>query len=100
MTDKELLESAAKAANRSLDDGAFGLLDWWNPLTDDGHALQLAVQLGICISIDRTLGAETEAWAYSEMVCATTEDHGNDPYAATRRAIVKAAANLAQEPKP
>jgi hypothetical protein len=50
MTDRELLEQAAKAAGAErlkgtyengwwLDDG------WWNPLTDDGDALRLAVKL-------------------------------------------------------
>ena len=120
--DLELLKLAAKAAGMHSESTYHGslLMSWgkdqpkgknflqngcqsgwmWNPLTDDGDALRLAVHLGICVSIDRTLGAETEAWAYSEMVGATTEDHGNDPYEATRRAIVKAAADLARTKEP
>lgn len=54
MTDRNLLEAAAKAGELSLiagapDDarGVFTTLGWWNPLTDDGDALRLAVKLDI-----------------------------------------------------
>lgn len=106
MNDKELLELAAKAAGiehegwvEYYDDGRGGtgpgLLTWppttgvyvWNPLTDDGDALRLAVILGLTISVSIPLdgvmvGTPTEA---------AEEQLGNDPYAATRRAIVRAA---------
>lgn len=56
----------------------------WNPLTDDGDALRLAVKLRITPHID---GNMTD--------CADcTEAHLDDPYAATRRAIVRAAAEI------
>ena len=55
MDDRELLELAARAAGydvaRHSDDGAslllFGVQEPWNPLTDDGDALRLAVKLEI-----------------------------------------------------
>lgn len=115
MTDKELLELAAKAAGITIlrhrldnpicadillaertDDGhAIG----WNPLTDDGDALRLAVKLNIELrfhlagdvpgvtatcAADRRLPIPREPW---------TPEQGDKP-AATRRAIVRAAAEI------
>ncbi|MCO7503182.1 MULTISPECIES: hypothetical protein [unclassified Pseudomonas] len=97
MTDRELLELAAKAAGYRVEEhqptGGFiakqGFLQWraWDPLFDDGDALRLAVQL--CMNIEVT---ESDVYACS---------HGNfsepakpDRQAATRRAIVRAAAEV------
>jgi len=93
--DKELLTLAAKAAGIELHhwcgdtfirvseyvDDAGG---YWNPLTDDGDALRLAVKLGLGIRF------------YLDGVGAGEEYEMNheDPYAATRRAIVRAAAEI------
>ena len=103
MNDRELLELAAKAAGIELrkqfivadkvaktKDG-----DAWGPLIDDGDALRLAVKLDIVI------------WECSQYNCALTEirygkNQGEvtepiqdeDRYAATRRAIVRAAAEI------
>ena len=97
MTDRELLEAAAKAAGTEVvavvADGLphrFGG-GYWNPLTDDGDALRLAVKLRLGI----------EWWKHG--VSAQSPQHdpseiqplGTDPCAATRRAIVIAAANMA-----
>lgn len=55
MSDRELLELAAKAAGPSLVQGSgsyfwsVGSGDAWNPLIDDGDALRLAVLLKINI---------------------------------------------------
>ena len=100
MTDRELLELAAKAAGidtkRCLqyEDGAF---DWpgkagrWNPLTNDGDALRLAVKLGVTVvSIDD--GQTQAAWVDASGVIYT--EPAEDKYAATRRAIVRAAAEI------
>ena len=112
MTDKELLELAAKAEGYTLVwGGTYGLGDtvvdctdlpyikskdtdvadvYWNPHEDDGDALRLAVKLNIHITISE----------YKRTVCRqghefrTLEDHAADPYAATRRAIVRAAAEI------
>jgi hypothetical protein len=90
MTDRELLEDAAKAAGIYywIDADAVvthsdtpGSTREWDPITDDGDALRLAVTLGL-------LGAPYMALEWIE---AMGED---DPLAATRRAIVRAAAEL------
>ena len=98
-TDRELLELAARAdgyreagINKAYTDG---LLVNWNPLSDDGDALRLAVKIDIIIDID--LGEHVTTVDYT-----TTEDyvllegHGADPCAATRRAIVRAAAAIGE----
>ena len=74
----------------------------WNPLTDDGDALRLAVKIGIRdyfgIEVQKTCAQATcfEPWEHCEF-----EYHGDnqDPYAATRRAIVRAAAEIGKEMK-
>ena len=104
MKDCELLELAAKAAgirgkyNSITDtfylaedqlDPAGGGRRWWNPLTDGGDALWLAVKLKMQVAVWRR---DTTAKTY------TTDHmrvpHGNDIHAATRRAIVIAAAEI------
>jgi hypothetical protein len=101
MTDCELLEFAAKAAGVPID-LAFGLGNWvgpvsgnrffskWNPLTDDGDALRLAVKLEINI-LPTMEEASARNPSYTPWV---NEDGRADPYAATRRAIVRAAAEI------
>ncbi|AVA33332.1 hypothetical protein HpMS107_60830 [Helicobacter pylori] len=94
MADRELLELAAKAAGGQFDSGHFSRdgreWDEWNPLTDDGDALRLAVKLGITVHSDSTFGCTTaDIWNIS--LC---ESHGDDANAATRRAIVRAAAEI------
>ena len=68
MTDHELLEMAAKAAGYEIKRysercGAVeclvdGVSMWWDPLTNDGEALRLAVKLGIHITNN-----QSDAWA-------------------------------------
>lgn len=98
-TDRELLEMAAKAAGIARShwdyDWVRGLghmvyrSDMWNPLTSDGDALRLAVLL--CMNIEVT---QSDVYACT---------HGNfsepskpDRNAATRRAIVRAAAAIGE----
>ena len=112
MTDSELLELAAKAAGKEWTwagdrflvlvnpgDRYFGP---WNALTDDGDALRLAVKLGLDVCIDtpherephtHVIGFRTST---SPETVDTLEGHG-DPYAATRRAIVRAAAAIGED---
>jgi len=106
MNDRELLELAAKAAQISLIDwgenwaefgpgyryeDADGMRQAWNPLTDDGDALRLAVKLGICVVFMED----------HDSVCAEHSKHGvmiieaMDNFG-TRRAIVRAAAQIGQ----
>lgn len=96
MTDRELLELAAKAAGHEQEwtHNKCEIRienDWveWNPLTDDGDALRLAVRLGI----DLMLAGEIIG-AFDNIEKQHAEKRGTDPYAATRRAIVKAAAAI------
>ena len=106
--DRELLERAAKAAGIEvpkhlwvdyIDTGIktmSGLV--CNPLTDDGHALRLAVKLQIEITTYPKTG-EVGAGRSANLVGygkhgRVFEYFGGDPYEATRRAIVRAAAEI------
>ena len=99
MTDREMLEMAAKAAGYEYaKHGGYIVVDGipgnWNPLTDDGDALRLAVKLGLMIDIQNKVNA-TSVWTTDESGSADFDAaHGKDPYAATRRAIVRAAAEI------
>ena len=107
MTDCEMLEMAATAAGIDwfdepaakqgrglhLKSGRF-----WNPITDDGDALRLAVKLGLLVSIqhEELLGnvevhISPSGRPQGKFVA---EPLGTDHYAATRRAIVRAAAEI------
>lgn len=108
-TDRELLELAAKAAGINPLSVACGPGTWWdsesrttytcwNPFEDDGDALRLAASLEISVTLS------------SEFVNAIATQHGDDGvvpfaheswtisnqdcYAATRRAIVRCAAEI------
>lgn len=105
-TDRELLELAAKAAGvvvdyrRSADayyyDNEETGREVWNPLADDGDALRLAVTLGMMIdNIERGYMAG-HILATSGPSTAAYEPRNPDPYAATRRAIVRAAAVIGE----
>ena len=100
MNDKELLELAAKAAGVKALWSPDGVLrdctnghpaqniysaPPWNPLTDDGNSLRLAVKLNLTVC---------SGPVYSYVVGCTQEPNNGDPYAATRRAIVRAAAEI------
>jgi hypothetical protein len=112
MTDRELLELAAKAANeqgsRIVPSASGAWYEWhncgadgrpWNPLTDDGDALRLAVKLEIEYKV--RCGATWVDWYVGERsVYLHHEEHGNDANAATRRAIVRAAAEKAKNDQP
>ncbi|NLC21506.1 MAG: hypothetical protein GX771_06295 [Halomonadaceae bacterium] len=86
------MELAAKAAGYNAFPGhAAQMMDsGWNPLTDDGDALRLAVKLDI--GTDSNL---SRVWAFSctRDIC-EEEEKGSDPVSATRRAIVRAAAEI------
>lgn len=66
----------------------------WDPLNDDGDALRLAVKLGISIDPDGiTYPFATTQSRSGETI---SEAHNDDPCAATRRAIVRAAAEISR----
>lgn len=104
MSDRTLLENAAKAAGIELRWHTFGSDTWcakhpsgevWNPLTDDGDAFRLAVKLGI--EVVPFTGSKLTRAAFLGDVRQIEEPHGDDPYAATRRAIVRAAAAIGEK---
>lgn len=103
MTDRELLELAAKAAvingEYSEEYQAFNVSTatlrtflLWNPLENDGDALRLAVKLKLKVTQFPVAVDVYGHWSYgATTICERT---GNDPYAATRRAITRAAAKI------
>jgi hypothetical protein len=102
MTDKELLELTAKAAGIERSDFGWAVpgfgIGSWDPLENDGDSLRLAVKLEIDYTIRN--GATWVNWPVNETgMCVHHEVHGNDPYAATRRAITRAAAEIGKEMK-
>ena len=113
MTDSELLEFAAKAAgvvwidnNFPYDEFGRMMLDFgngnteWNPLTNDGDALRLAVKLRLMISWHEPRDLRVIWWnaeERKEILETWTEAH--DSCACSRRAIVRAAAEIGKEMK-
>ncbi len=107
--DRELLELAALAADVehgadrldcglsiTLRNGQHRSLPRWNPLDDDTDALRLAVKLNLrvmpqekCVYVESNPDSMLGFASVSEM-----EMNGDDPYAATRRTIVRAAAEI------
>lgn len=109
MTDRELLELAAKAAGYTLRDHYEGyppiaeeINAAWNPLAHDGDALRLAVNLGERYPC-AVIGVFNRA-AFPHASASVLHKDGNETYveqdvevdltAATRRAIVRAAAEI------
>ena len=125
MSDRDMLEFAAKAAGLRVgfepdgkDRGRHDLywsivhhqLVWhgkstgseyprpifWNPITDDGDALRLAVRLGIVVEYRREVPA-CFAYHYNSNLEVVQRNDQLDPIAATRRAIVRAAAEIGRQ---
>jgi len=93
MTDRELLEMAAKAIGLTLRYNYLGGRDAnqpWDPLDDDGDALRLAVKLDISLLGDFPQNIVVVAFDARRII----EKYDGDKYAATRRAIVRAAAAI------
>lgn len=97
MTDRELLEAAARAAGIKVDwRESVGCYCYsyspyniaWNPLDGDGDALRLAMDLGLVVDCSRpSAGPPFYSHSFAQV-------DGTDPHAATRRAIVRAAAAM------
>ena len=101
LDDIELLGLAAKAADiyealHQTEDGFvfIGSYVIWNPIADDGDALRLAVKLGLTI----TSNYHVEQKGLGVIVFTELED-SEDFCAATRRAIVRAAAEIGRRMK-
>lgn len=117
MTDREMLELAAKAYwadeiddvvsikwidsdgciefthgdNQDHNGHDVGVL--WNPLTDDGDALRLAVRLHMRVSVT------SESCRAETLPCLGVRVNDSDENLATRRAVVMAAAAVGREMK-
>ena len=108
-TDVELLTLAAKAAGMQWSTSSLITHDglWitypsvkthWNPLTDDGDALRLVVAIGFSdeegVSIFLADKEDPTVVVRKGGKAGAMELAGNDPCAATRRAITRAAAEI------
>lgn len=120
-TDRELLEFAAKAAGigpldfdyakREAHGMYFGprlpmpqgvlmaaMWTYWRPLEDGDDALKLAVQLYLDISHQPDAKIEvTSQYVNEDDIRWSWESYGDDPQAATRRAIVRTAAAIGEK---
>jgi hypothetical protein len=102
MSDKDLLELAAKAIGLKLEYNYLGGRNAnqpWNPLTDDGDALRLAVGLKLFLDLEHCNAANSNqsvpVWfGGGEDENAGVSHDECDPCEATRRAIVRAAAEI------
>ena len=108
--DKELLTLAAKAVDIDLlaeewEDGFIyyyykipGDTQGWNPLNCDSDALRLAVKLGVRgyfdVEIQKGSVQVTSFEPYEHTAYEEFKIRTEDPHAAVRRAIVKAAAEI------
>jgi hypothetical protein len=100
MGEREMLELAARAAG--IEFSCFdtkrqalkvaGRPSRWNSLTNDGDALRLAVKLGMWLYIGAPDKHSSTSVTMPEFD--NNERHKADPYAATRRAITRAAAEI------
>lgn len=122
MTDWELLELAAKAAGYEFvkyhiprqDPSCSLSTTWtgptahvrkpdaphecaWNPLANDGDALGLAVRLGADVTQHLEEYVVSVTIIRSSNYAHAVEPYYGDPCAATRRAIVQAAAEIGRE---
>jgi hypothetical protein len=109
MTDRELLELAAKAAgiegsyfdsDNPIHRGIYQARGeyYWNPLISDSEAFRLAVKLEFDLTryaghaVEATGRSPTHGTPATYITC--RQELEADPYAATRRAIVRAAAAI------
>lgn len=117
MTDRELLELAAKAVGICHEEiyfldkglrlgergnGYTSWIDWWNPLNDDGDALRLSASLHM--GIEHNLSCDEDLWVVvSSDTCKDLAweefEAETDRISATRRAIVRAAAEIGKSMK-
>jgi hypothetical protein len=117
MNDREMLELAAKAGGYEVVGRANKMLilprcecgliirnnkggdSEWCPRCDDGDALRLAVKLRLNIFLwsDEPEWVDGYCVADSWEIDPSIEGGGGDPFAATRRAITRAAASIAAQ---
>lgn len=101
MTDRELLELAAKAGGIQLTGRTYCELyetadqekRWWNPLQDDGDALRLAADLKFSV-IFYQHDVTVESYDRAILIPARYKDHGGDRRKSARQAITCCAAEV------
>jgi len=99
-TDKELLELAAKAAGRGDHWWVGDTHLKWNPLTDDGDALRLAVKLRLDIGFEKLHTVSVWSDPRDGWIIEHCDDGmGADISEKTRRAITRAAAEIGRSMK-
>lgn len=105
MTDRELLELAAKAAGKTIDQKTFGEYqdahrgmvvadgEHWNPLDDDGDALRLAAKLSLHIEwrLDGRVAVSPQDQVAEIYIMESSRE---DRIGSLRLAIVRAAAEI------
>jgi len=114
LNDRELLESAARAVGYDTSHSANAerltldppvaslwirderglVMTAWNPLTDDGDAFRLGVNIGLIVNTPSPIGEYAIVKFYDIDVWERVSDCR---YAATRRAIVRAAAEIGKK---
>lgn len=111
MNDRQMIELAAKAAGYQLAEYCsnksnkyyipdLGCIKHWDPLDFDDDAFRLLVKLQMKINLNGFChwGAVTDVttpWHIERKLTGVhPEAHGDDAYSATRRAIVRAAAEI------
>jgi hypothetical protein len=111
MNDRDLLELAAKATGIKQTCWIDADHEWfqargvgyndaddcqqrWNPLEDDGQALRLAVKLKIELAWYLGSGYTVVHW---DMGTKKIAEYGDGTYSVTRRAIVRAAAEIGKK---
>ena len=110
MTDKELLELAAKAAGieslwwtkdgNKLFQRNGGEQKPWNPIEDDGDALRLAVKLRLDIGFEKLHTVSVWSDPQDDWITEYCDDGmGADISEKTRRAITRAAAEIGRSMK-
>ncbi len=105
-SDLELLELAAQAIGEQFHSGHITQngkqYEWveWNPLTDDGDALRLAVKLSL--RVEARPDGHIYVWSGEYLIWrdfAFNEHVAHEREAAMRRAIVNTAAEIGAHPK-
>lgn len=98
MDDKHLLEMAAKAVGYcKFDNHAKQMIEsGWNPLTNDADAFRLMVALGLGISVGYEADPEVYVCKGADSSLDIVAPFNNDKNAATRRAIVRYAAEIGE----
>lgn len=104
MNDCKLLELASKAAGMPPIIDSNGVFSawvggpenghWWNPLENDGDAFRLATKLRIDLTFYNGFQEVHAESSNSDGLSPSDEKFGEDIASATRRAIVRAAAEI------